>query len=222
VACCGPSAAAWAIATTSFDQRGTEARRGTETTQKVAAISGKVEDPSGAVIPGATVSLTPTGAGERYETTTDTNGIYHFERVPEGSYLAVVFRDGFAPLTRELKVVPEQDATLDFQLEIASLKDEVTVAFKADKAVSTLKLDTPLADVPLAVQSYTGSFMKAIESTNVADLYNYTPARATQASTSSFGGFARRTTATFNTTVCRVLPLVSALHRPSMSSESRS
>ena len=86
VASCGPSATAWAFATTSPDQRGAE------TTQKVAAISGKVEDPSGAVIAGATVSLTPTGAGERYETTTDPNGVYHFERVPEGSYLALVFR----------------------------------------------------------------------------------------------------------------------------------
>ena len=143
--------------------------------QRLAAISGKVEDPSGAVIVGATVTLTPSGAGgERYETTTDTKGVYHFDRVKEGSYLALVFRDGFAPLTQEVTVAAEQSAMFDFKLEIAGFKEEVTVAFTADTAMGTLKLDTPLADVPLAVQSYTGSFMKAIESTNVGDLYNYT------------------------------------------------
>src|SRR5262249_7590158 len=63
-------------------------------------------------------------------------------------------------------------APLDVELELASFKDEVTVAFTADTAAGTMKLDTPLADVPLAGQSYTGSFMKAIESTNVGDLYN--------------------------------------------------
>jgi iron complex outermembrane receptor protein len=40
--------------------------------------------------------------------------------------------------------------------------------------MSALKIDTPVRDIPLSVQSYTSSFMKAIESSNVADLYNYT------------------------------------------------
>jgi iron complex outermembrane receptor protein len=163
----GPCAPATASSPTSAGERDT-------TAQKIAAVSGKVEDPSGAVIVGATVSLTPTGAGERYETTTDTKGVYRFDRLPEGPYVALVFRDGFAPLTRDLVVAADQETTLDFKLEIASFKDEVTVTFKADTAVGTLKMDTPLADVPLAVQSYTGSFMKAIESTNVGDLYSYT------------------------------------------------
>jgi iron complex outermembrane receptor protein len=148
-------------------------QRGTTATQRTASVSGKVEDPSGAVIVGANVTLTPTGAGERHETATDTKGVYRFDHVQEGSYLALAFRDGFAPLTRELVIAPEQEVALDFKLEIASFQQEVTVAFTGDTA-GTLKMDTPLADVPLAVQSYTGSFMKAIESTNVGDLYNYT------------------------------------------------
>ena len=149
-------------------------QQGASAPQRAAAVSGKVEDASGAVIVGATVTLTPTGAGERHETTTDTKGVYRFERVQEGSYLILVFRDGFAPLTRDVVIAPEQAVILDFKLEIASFKEEVTVAFTADTAAGTMKMDTPLADVPLAVQSYTGAFMKAIESTSVGDLYNYT------------------------------------------------
>ncbi len=45
--------------------------------------------------------------------------------------------------------------------------------FLGAQAQSAMKLDTPVLDTPFAVQSYTDSFMKAIETTNVADLYNY-------------------------------------------------
>jgi iron complex outermembrane receptor protein len=46
-------------------------------------------------------------------------------------------------------------------------------SFLGAAAQSALKLDAPVRDTPFAVQSYTESFMKAIETTNVADLYNY-------------------------------------------------
>ena len=45
--------------------------------------------------------------------------------------------------------------------------------FLGTAAESALKLDAPVRDTPFSVQSYTGSFMKAIETTNVADLYDY-------------------------------------------------
>ncbi len=40
-------------------------------------------------------------------------------------------------------------------------------------AQSAMKLDIPVRDTPFTVESYTGSFMKAIETATVADLYNY-------------------------------------------------
>jgi iron complex outermembrane recepter protein len=45
--------------------------------------------------------------------------------------------------------------------------------FLGSAAQSALKLDAPVLDTPFAVQSYTDSFMKAIETTNIADLYDY-------------------------------------------------
>ena len=38
---------------------------------------------------------------------------------------------------------------------------------------SAMKLDVPVRDTPFSVSSYTESFMKAIETSNVADMYNY-------------------------------------------------
>lgn len=52
--------------------------------------------------------------------------------------------------------------------------ETVTVTgFLGQGAVTASKLDIPVRDIPLSVSSYTGDFMKAIESTNVSDLYQY-------------------------------------------------
>src|ERR1700682_6383783 len=45
--------------------------------------------------------------------------------------------------------------------------------FLGSGAQSAMKQDVAVRDTPFTVQSYTESFMKAIETTNVADMYNY-------------------------------------------------
>src|SRR5206468_3618519 len=45
--------------------------------------------------------------------------------------------------------------------------------FLGTGAQSAMKQDVAVRDTPFTVQAYTASFMKAIETTNVADLYNY-------------------------------------------------
>ena len=46
-------------------------------------------------------------------------------------------------------------------------------SFLGAGAQSAMKLDIPVRDTPFSVGSYSGSFMKAIETATVADLYNY-------------------------------------------------
>jgi iron complex outermembrane receptor protein len=59
------------------------------------------------------------------------------------------------------------------------LKEETLEAIKIEGqyvdtgAKSAMKLDVPVLDTPFSVKSYNDSFMKAIETTNIADLYNY-------------------------------------------------
>jgi iron complex outermembrane receptor protein len=45
--------------------------------------------------------------------------------------------------------------------------------FLGSGAASAMKIDIPVRDTPFAVNSYTESFMKAIETTNIGDMYNY-------------------------------------------------
>ena len=46
-------------------------------------------------------------------------------------------------------------------------------SFLGAGAQSAMKLDIPIRDTPFSVESYTSSFMKAIETSTVSDLYNY-------------------------------------------------
>src|SRR5262249_17907861 len=122
----------------------------------------------------ASVTLRSLSDESTRDTSTDPGGRYRFDHVAAGSYLLIAFRDGFSPITQELVVTSESPAAVDLTLPVAGFKEEVTVSFVGAQSLTALKIGTPVRDIPLAVQSYTSSFMKAIESTNVADLYNYT------------------------------------------------
>ena len=49
----------------------------------------------------------------------------------------------------------------------------ISAQFIGAGADSAMKQDIAVRDTPFSVSSYTGAFMKAIETTNIADLYNY-------------------------------------------------
>ncbi len=69
-----------------------------------ASIGGTVVDPSGAVVPNATVEIhNPVSAFER-STTTDTSGKFNFPNVPFNPYHFSVAVAGFAPYTQDVEV----------------------------------------------------------------------------------------------------------------------
>src|SRR5258708_8289879 len=90
-------------------------------------VAGKVVDPSGAVIIGATVTLT---AGDlRLETTSDSRGLYHFDQVPPGSYTILAFRDGFSPRPQDVVVTASQPVALNLKLQIPAFTAQGTLPF---------------------------------------------------------------------------------------------
>jgi hypothetical protein len=69
------------------------------------AVTGIVTDPTGGVIPGATVTLTSIETGLVFQQTTNSSGIYTFQPVKIGSYKVSATASGFAATTKEnLKV----------------------------------------------------------------------------------------------------------------------
>ena len=59
------------------------------------SITGSVKDTSGAVIPGATVTLVSATRGTTIETTTNENGDFTFPNAPGDTYIVRVTMDGF-------------------------------------------------------------------------------------------------------------------------------
>src|SRR5258705_114146 len=68
-------------------------------------ISGTVRDASGAVIPGAAVTLSNEATGVVQKQSTTDAGVYAFPAIPVGSYTLRVEATGFKTLTRAGNIV---------------------------------------------------------------------------------------------------------------------
>jgi hypothetical protein len=92
----------------------------------VGTVEGTVTDQQGAVLPGATATLTgPRGA---QTATSDEKGFYRFVGIQPGIYtLKVDLGGGFSPQSREVKVELGATATNDFTLKVAAMSESVQV-----------------------------------------------------------------------------------------------
>ena len=95
-------------------------------------VRGVVSDPSGAVVPQATISLT-TPQGQSVSTTTSNReGFYELKGIAPGSYNVNATAKGFAVFGREnVTVVAGQAQRLDIALDIEVQQQNVTVEEEA-------------------------------------------------------------------------------------------
>jgi len=91
------------------------------------AVRGTVSDPSGAVIPGATVHLSNTVSGLDRTTTSDPSGQFEFTNVPLNPYQIKIMANGFAPITQNVEIRSSIGVSLKLVLRIAGSSDTVTV-----------------------------------------------------------------------------------------------
>ena len=97
-------------------------------------INGIVQDPSGALIPGATVTLANPGViGGNQEAITNDRGAYQFVRlVPSTSYLVRAQLAGFRSAARgDVVVNADVNVRVDLTLELGALEDTITVTGEA-------------------------------------------------------------------------------------------
>src|SRR5437899_8190505 len=67
-------------------------------------VQGKVVDPSGAVVPGATVQISNPVTGYQRQTTTDAAGAFVFRNVPQNPYHVSVQASGFDTAQQDVDV----------------------------------------------------------------------------------------------------------------------
>jgi Carboxypeptidase regulatory-like domain len=95
--------------------------------QPGATVHGTVADPTGAVIPGATVTFTP-ATGKAIIATTQSDGTYNLPNLPPGLYSETVTMPGFASFVKvNLRIAAGAAVTADAKLAIQEQSQQVSV-----------------------------------------------------------------------------------------------
>ncbi len=91
------------------------------------AVTGTVRNQTGEMITGAKVTATNTGTNQTRSVETDQEGVYRLPLLPVGVYEITVESDGFGKVVRQLTLRVNEDARVDFQLDVAGAVEQVNV-----------------------------------------------------------------------------------------------
>jgi hypothetical protein len=115
-------------------------------------IRGTVSDPSGAVIPGARVTLVETNTGVAKQLTTNDAGIYDAVSVLTGTYRLTFSKQGFGDFVRDGVAVDVGVTTVNAQLAVGTAAQSVEVTGQATLLqTETGKQGSDLAKESMAV-----------------------------------------------------------------------
>jgi hypothetical protein len=130
------------------------------------SISGVIKDPSGALIPGARLTLTNTALKAAFKAASDAQGFYSFPALPVGRYDLTIAAAGFKT-QQKTNLAADADAALriDAVLQIGEQTDTVTVT-ETEAAIQTqvdtvathlgeIISDGQMEAIPLNGRSYT-------------------------------------------------------------------
>ena len=113
------------------------------------SIQGTVTDPQGAVIPGASLTLTDLSTNHKWAAKSNGEGIYYIEALPADTFSLDVSAPSFSSKTlTNVTIIPEQPNTLNVQLAIGTTNTTVTV-----NAASVPALDTTTANISGTITS---------------------------------------------------------------------
>ena len=89
-------------------------------------LTGMTQDPNGAAVPGATVTVKHVGTGLTRSATADSNGHWTVAALPVGAYEVTVAAQNFKrTVVQNVQVEAAVPRTLDARLEVGELGDEV-------------------------------------------------------------------------------------------------
>ncbi len=156
-------AAAWSIAPESKAQAGGNSVN----------VGGTVTDQSGAVIPGATVTIHDPVSGFEGSATTDASGNFTIQNVPFNPYHMTVTAKGFADYVQDVDVRSAVPLALKISLQLAGTTQTVTVEGGNDlienDSTAHTDIDRKLFDqLPLESQSSSLSSLVTLASPGIA------------------------------------------------------
>jgi hypothetical protein len=122
-------------------------------------ISGIVADPSGAIVPGASLTLLNTSTNEQRVATSSAAGVYQFVSLAPGSYELTTTMKGFSSSKTALKLETNQTLNVPVNLAVGSSTETIEVSTQSpllDSADTRLQETLPtetLSALPLAGRS---------------------------------------------------------------------
>jgi len=126
------------------------------------ALTGTVKDPSGAVIPNATVTATSVDTGQTRTTMTGGDGVYHFSLLPPGNYRIRIESSGFKPVeVPSVTIAVTETEVLDRNLDVGAQSQTVTVEGEveniqtASSALGTVVNTRSMEALPLSTRNFT-------------------------------------------------------------------
>lgn len=146
-----------------------------------ASITGMVTDPSGAAIPGTSVTLVDMDRGTQYPTKTNDAGIYFYPRVPAGRYELKLEAQGFKTTTRpDIVLEVNQRARVNVTIEIGAVTESVEVSGQAPLLQTDTTMmgstitSTNLSNAPIRSRNYIQLTLLApgVTTTNPAGFLN--------------------------------------------------
>jgi hypothetical protein len=132
------------------------------------SLRGTITDPSGAVIPGATVTIVNKGTSLQSTQTANGSGEYQFQQVVPGTYVLTANGSGFGSQSKQADLLVNQPATVNFKLTVQSTAVTVDVSSEAET------LNTTDASIGNAVNNATIQALP-MEGRNVTDLLSLQP-----------------------------------------------
>jgi len=112
------------------------------------AVNGTVTDGTGAVVPGASISVVNTATGVEYRATTDGQGAFHVTQLPPGSYTLQVSKTGFQTQNiQAFKLFVDQQFQQNITLAVGQTTQTVSVS------AASLLLDTQASNQEQVIEN---------------------------------------------------------------------
>jgi hypothetical protein len=132
------------------------------------SLRGTIKDPSGALLPGARITLTANATGQTLTAVANSGGQYVFPQLPPAKYTMTVSATGFSSQRKTAELLVNQPATIDFFLTIQA--NTVTV----DVSGTAMTLNTSDASLGNAADNTEIQALPS-ETRNVPDLLSLQP-----------------------------------------------
>jgi hypothetical protein len=136
--------------------------------QNAGSVSGTVSDPTGAVVPGATVNLSNASSGLDRSTMTDDQGHFAFTNIPFNPYKVTVTANGFEVLNKDFEIRSLVGITLKLTLQISGATQTVTVESSGDLVENDPTFHTDVDRdlfVKVPMESQTSSLSSLVQAT---------------------------------------------------------